>query len=147
MTENTTFTSVIEWLDKAEDKSVLVKKIKDKQKPLEYNTFYQVGLLARLLIAGDLAYAGVIPKPTIEEMGRMIALVNKGALNGLARLGLLNLPNKGTKLSKEEVTVAFKVVHEYLTNNLTQEEQDNMGMDPIVIEHSLCKLTRVSHLL
>ena len=125
----------------------MVKKTKNKQKPLEYNTFYQVGLLARLLIAGDLAYAGVIPKPTVEEMGRMIALVNKGALAGLARLGLLNLPKKGTKLSKDEVTVAFKVVYEYLTKNLTQEEQDNMGIDTLVIEHSLCKLTRVSHLL
>ena len=125
----------------------MVSKNKNKRNPLEYNTFYQVGLLARLLIAGDLAYAGVIPKPTIEEMGRMIALVNKGALTGLARLGLLNLPKKGTKLSKDEVTVAFKVVYEYLSNNLTQEEQDIMGIDTIVIEHSLCKLTRVSHLL
>ncbi|KAK7677631.1 hypothetical protein QCA50_019442 [Cerrena zonata] len=71
------FSKFVDWLDNSKDPSDGVRD------------FFMVGDLTGMLIAGDLAYAGVIDKPTVEEMGKLIAKVSKGAIAGLVYLRLL----------------------------------------------------------
>ena len=100
--------------------------------------------LIRLLVAGDLAYAGIVEKPSVEEMGSLISVVSKGAVSGLNLLGLL--PDKKTKHSKyppTQVVNAFKLLFDRLKEALDAVEWNDMGLDTIVLEHSLCKLKRM----
>ena len=113
-------------------------------KDSEGNSFRQIGPLIRLLVAGDLAYAGIVEKPSVEEMGSLISVVSKGAVSGLNLLGLL--PDKKTKHSKyppTQVVNAFKLLFDRLKEALDAVEWNDMGLDTIVLEHSLCKLKRM----
>lgn len=104
------------------------------------NRFSQIGLLA-----GYLVYAGVITKATIAEIGDMIYVINKGAVSGLVKLGLMKLsPAKRgfRKGNKEEYTEAFECVLTYLAQHIPEEKKSRMGFDLIMIEHLLCKFHR-----
>ena len=124
------FTECVEWFRDTKDS--------------EGNSFRQIGPLIRLLVAGDLAYAGIVEKPSVEEMGSLISVVSKGAVSGLNLLGLL--PDKKTKHSKyppTQVVNAFKLLFDRLKEALDPVEWSDMGLDTIVLEHSLCKLKRM----
>lgn len=108
--------------------------------------FWLVGKLTRLLIAGDLAYAGVIDKPTVEEMGALIAKVSKGAIAGMVYLNLLPGRAKNYHYPARQTALAFKELYDRLKEELSDDERDRMGMDAIVLEHSLCKLKRMHKL-
>lgn len=99
--------------------------------------FFQVGTLTQLLITGDLAYANIIQKPGVEEMGHLIAVVSERAVSGLEQLGLLYGQKKYTP---EQVISVFTDLYNQLQEAITEGEWQNMSMDPIVLEHSLCKL-------
>lgn len=114
---------------------------KKKQTVLDNMTFTQVGDLIRLLVAGDLVYAGIFQGPTLEEMGAVITKVNKGAIAGLKKLGAL--PDQQDKHTSDQVDKALSDVYNSLRSGLTQEEWKDMGMDVLTLEHSLCKYKRV----
>ncbi|KAK7696533.1 hypothetical protein QCA50_001191 [Cerrena zonata] len=75
--EQQSFTGFIHWMATMIDPTDNMK------------AFYQVGDLIGMLIAGDLAYADIINKPTVEEMGKLVAKVSKGAVGGLVYLQLV----------------------------------------------------------
>ncbi|KAH7905766.1 hypothetical protein BJ138DRAFT_1227043 [Hygrophoropsis aurantiaca] len=118
------------------------------------NNIFQVGPLLALLIAGDYACAGVIPAPTVREMGALVYRIQKGAFGGLKILGYLpNSQSKGNKRSASAASVnqeelecvnAFTALHDYLAQKFSSDDKALMGYSPIVLEHALCKLQRFS---
>ena len=122
---------------------VLQSDVKRRTHPLDHSTFHHIGPLTRLLIAGDLVYAGIIAPPTVEEMGSLIASLSKGALHGLIALNLLRPAEKGDDLYTEKVTDAFATLYTHLEGSLESEQWKKMGMDVLVLEHSLCKFKRL----
>jgi len=77
--------------------------------------------------------------PTKEEMGLLVACLHKGATTGLANLGLIC--NKSS--SKVDIQNAFIALYNYLDVELTTEEKEAIGFDVLMLEHSLCKYTRL----
>lgn len=100
--------------------------------------FQNIGDLTALLICGDLVEVGILQMPLIEEWAGLIYDVKKGATLGLQCLGLL-----GETFSKEEVIDAFKSLDTFLFETLSDEDQELMGYNIIMLEHSLCKFTRI----
>jgi hypothetical protein len=100
--------------------------------------FPNIGGLSALLICGDLVEAGILDMPTIEEWASLIYTVQKGATYGLQCLALL-----GETFSKEEVIDAFKTLDTFVLETLTDEDCELMGYNIIMLEHSLCKFTRI----
>lgn len=111
----------------------------DDPNDTESRAFYQVGDLVGMLIAGDLAYAGIIDKPTIEEMGNLVANVSKGAVGGLVYLQLILQKVKNAKYDAADVALVFINLYQSVKRDL-EANWNEMEMDPIVFEHSLCKL-------
>jgi hypothetical protein len=101
--------------------------------------FPNIGKLAALLICGDLANTGVVEKPTVKQMARLMFDVDKGAILGLQRLGIVRSPNP----SLQEVEIGLSFLHNYLETNLTAEEQELIGYGIDMLEHGLCKYTRL----
>lgn len=99
--------------------------------------FHGIGSLIAMLIAGDLAAAGVYNMPTPEEMGKHICNLDKGAQNGLLKLGLIS------DKSKSDVEAAVVEVCKYLDEHLSEAEKKVMGYSPIMVEHALCKYSRL----
>ena len=114
---------------------------KEKKTVLNNVTFTQVGELVRLLVVGDLVYAGIFEPPTLEEMGTMIHKVNKGAIAGLTKLHVLSGQH-----TAQQVIDALSHVYDAVHSGLTQEEWMGMGMDVLTLEHSLCKYKRVDRI-
>ncbi|KAG6905847.1 hypothetical protein DXG01_000415 [Tephrocybe rancida] len=103
-------------------------------------TFNGVGDLTALLIAGDLAYAGLVDPPTPEAVGAIIHKIDWGAVEGLRRLGLV----VGNKPTQAEVVSAFTSLYNYLAEELTDIEKQSMAFGVTMVEHGLCKITRVT---
>ena len=101
--------------------------------------FPNIGELTALLICGDLANAGVVEKPTVQQMARLMFDVDKGAILGLQRLGIVKSANP----SLQEVEIGLSFLHNYLETNLTAEEKELIGYDINMLEHGLCKYTRL----
>jgi hypothetical protein len=101
--------------------------------------FQNIGVLTALLICGDLANVGVVEKPTVQQMARLMFDVNKGAILGLQRIGIVKLPNP----SLQEVEIGLSFLHNSLETNLTGEEKELIGYDIVILEHGLCKYTRL----
>ena len=121
---------------------VLQSDVKRRTHPLDHSTFHHIGPLTQLLIAGDLVYAGIIAPPTVKEMGCLIASLSKGALQGLIALNLLHPADKGDDSYPDKVTDAFATLYKHLKGSLESDQWTKMGMDVLVLEHSLCKFKR-----
>lgn len=100
--------------------------------------FPNIGPLAALLVCGDLIELDVLDMPSIQDWAELIHELQKGATKGLQSLALL-----GETFTKEEVVDAFGKLDAFLKLNLTEEEQDMMGYNIIMLEHGLCKFTRI----
>ncbi|KAF9048171.1 hypothetical protein BDP27DRAFT_1243304, partial [Rhodocollybia butyracea] len=101
--------------------------------------FPSFGDLGSYLLAVDLVYAGRIKSPSIEELGKMVYWLGKGAEHGLQKLGLVSFEDP----QEAAVEHAFMAVHSFLDNDpafgLIKEQ---VGFNFFVLEHSLCKLSR-----
>lgn len=84
--------------------------------------FYPFGDLIGMLVASDLAYAGVINKPTVEEMSKLIAKVSKGAIVSLIYLQLLSAQHKSYVYPKYQTVNAFTEIYNYLKEELSDIE-------------------------
>jgi hypothetical protein len=117
-----------------------VKEVYDflNQKIDSQKIFVNIGPLAALLVCGDLIEAGVIAMPTIEDWANLIYDVGKGATKGLQRLGLV-----GETFTRPDVINAFKKLDNFLDQNISSDDRDLMGYNIVMLEHSLCKFTRV----
>ncbi|KAL0577859.1 hypothetical protein V5O48_004131 [Marasmius crinis-equi] len=93
-------------------------------------TLPEWGPLTAYLCALDLYYAGVV-KATIEDAAWFVARARKGAYNGLQKLELDG--------SAESFVGAFR----YVDAQLTPAEKTLMGWDCFVMEHALCKFSKL----
>ena len=100
--------------------------------------FTNIGPLTALLICGDLIEAGIFPMPSIQEWASLIYCVNKGASKGLSKLNLIH-----DTYTKSQLTEAFQTLHNFLLEHLSQDEQIMMGYNIVMLEHALCKFTRI----
>ncbi|KAF8171682.1 hypothetical protein BJ912DRAFT_860433, partial [Pholiota molesta] len=107
------------------------------RKKTAYPTF---GRLVAYLVAVDLAYAGEIPAPTLDEMGDVIEYIDKGAVGGLRVLQLFH--GKGPDGAGQ----VFKHVFRYLDTALTETQKTEMRFDVFMVEHGLCKVKRLYNL-
>ncbi|KAJ7939129.1 hypothetical protein B0H13DRAFT_1587166 [Mycena leptocephala] len=74
--------------------------------------FREIGDLAGFLLAGDFVYAGVVQAPMVAEVGEIIHQINKGGVQGLEFLGLVQPREEGKGRSfkmgnRDEVKAGF----------------------------------------
>jgi hypothetical protein len=100
--------------------------------------FPNIGPLTALLVCGDLIELGILNMPAIEDWALLIYDVRKGATIGLQSLALL-----GESFTKEEVIDAFTRLNAFLVQNLSEEDMELMGYNIVMLEHGLCKFTRI----
>lgn len=119
--------------------TVKVKDLPGRKAPTSKIAFPGFGALLSWLTALDLAHAGVVEFPTVNETCGIIREMGKGAMAGLVALG--GLPN--AKASLAQVTVAVVKLDTYLSNRFTDAQLEfivyNVGME----EHGLCKYSRL----
>ena len=104
--------------------------------------FDNVGPLTAYLLVADYVEAGLVQEPTIEELAQLILELNRGALQGLRALGLLPL-GKHHKVAPCDVLLAVRKVWAYLEENLSAEVKEETKLSPILLEHALCKYSRL----
>jgi hypothetical protein len=100
--------------------------------------FPNIGPLTALLVCGDLIELKVLTMPSTRDWAELIYDVQKGATKGLQCLCLL-----GETFTKEAVVDAFSELNAFLNANLSKVEQDMMGYNLVMLEHGLCKFTRI----
>ncbi|EPS93740.1 hypothetical protein FOMPIDRAFT_1090092, partial [Fomitopsis schrenkii] len=96
-----------------------------------------MGELICFLLAGDLYYSGQVAAPSAEDIGTCAAQMQKGAVNGLR---LLHIVANGS--DKDGDKAAFILAHSHLQKFLSEEVKSAIQFDPIMVEHSLCKVKR-----
>jgi len=98
--------------------------------------FYGMGNLVGWLLASDYAYAGLVAMPGASAVGEIIFKINAGGKGGLELLGFdVN--------TQEACADAMVVVWEAVQNTFTPAEIEEMVLDPITLEHALCKFKRL----
>lgn len=117
-----TFKAMLDWVNKP---STLIYSIAG------------FGLLSRYLWVTDLYTAGLVRPPSIEEMGDIITMLNRGAVAGQHRLEYL--PSKGGN-----VIAVFNAFYADEYSVLISDEVQNMPWNTIVGEHTLCKYVRMA---
>lgn len=95
------------------------------------------GLLTSYLLAVDYASAGKATLPTVEEMGKVIFLIGKGALSGLQDLGFICT-------NPAETSVCFLAVFNELQRRIPAFRQGQMNFGFFFLEHFLCKSKRLN---
>ncbi len=100
--------------------------------------FPLIGPLTGYLLAADLAYAGAVMHPTIQEVGGIIRRNGLGSLGGLVSLN--QVADKGVGVGAVEDAVARCFLA--LSENLCDEVRAMIGFDAIMLEHALCKYGR-----
>ena len=101
--------------------------------------FRNIGALSAILICGDLIEAGVVAMPSAMEFGELIHKVGKGAKDGMV---MFNLVKKNA--DKEEICKAFSSLDLALQCELTEVEKEAMGYNIVMLEHTLCKIKRLT---
>jgi hypothetical protein len=98
--------------------------------------FPGMGPLVGWLLASDYAYAGLVPMPSVSDVGRLIYKIDAGGKAGLELLGL--------KVGDIEACAnSLQLVWDGVKSNFTTDEIANMGLEPITLEHALCKYKRI----
>ena len=107
----------------------------------ENNTskFFNIGSLTALLICGDLIEAGILPMPSSLELGQLIYKVGKGAKAGMVMLGLVK-----EEVKEEVFCNTFSMLDSHIENALEVEEKEAMGYNVVMLEHTLCKMKRLT---
>ncbi|KAK1219138.1 hypothetical protein PQX77_018149 [Marasmius sp. AFHP31] len=104
-----------------------------KRDPKRFRTF---GSLCAYLLCADLADAGAIAHPSIEELADEVCKVGKGCCAMLRSLGC---PNNSASYRSE-----FIKMYEFLDGpkGLSAEEKRHLGWNGFVLEHGGCKFIR-----
>jgi hypothetical protein len=101
--------------------------------------FYNIGSLSALLICGDLIEAGLVLSPSPREFGELIFKVGKGAKACMIMIGLIRNDSNGEDFGK-----AFESLDLVLRQKLTEDEKKTMGYNIVMLEHTLCKIKRLT---
>ncbi|RDB14953.1 hypothetical protein Hypma_016200 [Hypsizygus marmoreus] len=83
----------------------------------------------------DYVYAGVVAEPTISELAVIVQNINRGARE--RKEGKII-----QKANTEDVGMGLEFVYELMKEILSPQEQADIGLDMIVVEHTLCKFSR-----
>jgi hypothetical protein len=110
-----------------------------KDRKLNVSKFYNIGSLTALLICGDLIEAGIMAMPSSYELGRLIYKLGKGAKDGMQ---LFNLVGEGA--NEEDFCNAFASLDAHIEGRLGVEEKNAMGYNVVMLEHTLCKMKRLT---
>lgn len=107
----------------------------------EPRPFHQLGPIAAMHVASDLAHCGIVPLATNSEIGRIMAIIGSGSAAGASIiLGRPEGKNLGAELCSKGARVAYDILNQALTEN----EKRLIGLnDGSMIEHALCKFSRV----
>ncbi|TFK62067.1 hypothetical protein BDN72DRAFT_933532 [Pluteus cervinus] len=97
------------------------------------------GKLTTYLLVSDYAIAGVVAMPNCQEMGYIIHQIRLGGLHGLEKLGY---PCR----SREETARSFESVYNMMLATMEDGYRDEVGFDVFLLEHLLCKYSRLSDL-
>ncbi|KAF7332277.1 hypothetical protein MKEN_00108900 [Mycena kentingensis (nom. inval.)] len=120
--------------------------------------FPGLGPLGAYLIAADYTYTNprLVGVPSFDDMGQVICDLNKGAAKGLELLGLIpprplkSVTKKGVEKLKpgrstpQDCSAGLRTLYRYLQTRWSVEIQRQVGLDLIMLEHTLCKLARAS---
>ncbi|TDL24403.1 hypothetical protein BD410DRAFT_838413 [Rickenella mellea] len=101
-----------------------------------------VGSLTSYLRATDFAYVGIVPFPSPTEVAKAIITLGAGARNGLAKLKVW--AKKKKKGNTDDKIARFVFLHDKVKSLLSPGEQADMGYDMLMLEHSLCKLSKMT---
>ncbi|KAJ6555254.1 hypothetical protein B0H10DRAFT_2446446 [Mycena sp. CBHHK59/15] len=101
--------------------------------------FAYAGPLGTHLIVSDYVDAGVVREPTPLEMGNQIAAMNAGGVAGLRDLDYFPSDNPFGPL----VTEGFTNLYNYIDIRLSDEQKKRMHWGTVMLEHTLCKYSRV----
>lgn len=139
-----------EWEDNFDDE-VETMSWADGFKYLQRADIPQLGsahsqTLTGYLFLADLASSGVVVPPTVEEVGKQVFRLNRGALHTLLELGVC-LPGIDVEaLTKEQVESlcikAFVKLYRGVEAGLGDSDAAKMDYSPIMLEHALCKYKR-----
>lgn len=112
---------------------------KDAQK-----VFPNLGKTGSFALVEDLALAGVCELPTVMEIAENILSLGSGGLYGLKDLGLIKGDLKALKRSDRISLIAgaLEEVNSFCTNTFSGEDREEMGLNMVVLEHSLCTFHR-----
>lgn len=108
-------------------------------KEKKVSKFYNIGSLTALLICGDLIEAGIIPMPSASVFGELIFKVGKG---GKAGMEMFDLVSEG--VNREDFGKAFASLDNYIERALGEEGKEAMGYNVVMLEHTLCKMKRLT---
>ena len=98
-----------------------------------------IGRLSALLICGDLIEADILTMPNAYEWGELIWILKMGARDAMETLGLISY-----QASKEQVAEAFLSLDSALQHELKEEEKKAMSYNVVMLEHTLCKIKRLT---
>ncbi|KAF7792930.1 hypothetical protein EIP86_004033 [Pleurotus ostreatoroseus] len=101
-----------------------------------------MGNLSQYLTLADMCAAGIVAVPTVKEMAGTIRWLNAGAKSGLEKLGYTVASKAALPIGTAEE--AFHCFYTDVSDQLTTEEKCAMGWSPIIAEHTLCKVKRLS---
>ncbi|KAJ2916174.1 hypothetical protein MD484_g4253, partial [Candolleomyces efflorescens] len=92
-------------------------------------------------LVGDLVYAGVVQRPTSEEVARYMYGTKSPSFTALCEMGLIS--NNTTTI--EEVDVGLRVLQGTVDSNIGQDDVQNVGTDLIRLEYALDRYIRFSN--
>lgn len=110
-------------------------KLKEKEKK-DCGMTTSMGPLVTYLLAADYALAGVFEMPTMAEMGKVIKNIGAGGRDGLELLGF----NASTQ---EDIASSFETLDGLIRSHIPADKLKAMGYNAFVLEHILCKHTRL----
>lgn len=105
----------------------------------------KVTLTAYLFVA-DLVYAGLVTMPSPSEVGQVIWDIKRGGYAGLRLLGLVLRPGDSTRAAaqRSHCITAFEELYGKMVLGFGPGAIE-LGLDPILLEHSLCKYSRFTN--
>jgi hypothetical protein len=129
--EKPTIMEVFQWL---------VSRVIDIRTTKSSTKFRNIGHLTALLICGDIVEAGVLSMPSAHEWAEVIAKVGKGGKAGMEACGLVE-----ERCDLGEFCAAFVSLDQALQIELGADEKEAMGYNVIMLEHALCKISRITN--
>lgn len=99
--------------------------------------FFGMGNLVGWLLASDYAYAGLVATPDASEVGEIIFKIDAGGRDALELLGF-------DVRTKEACGQAMSYLWKTVETQFLPAEISKMGLEPITLEHALCKFKRLN---
>lgn len=131
-----------EWLALREASGVAITVIDIwdflRMKENGVRVFPSCGDLTAFVLAADIASAGLIPLPTGEQIGHVIATINRGAKAAMVKMQLI--PENASHLETQAASARF---YDFCTAKLPLDLKVRRNWNGYQFENGLCKTQRV----